>query len=66
MSALNRTWTKPLLDEMRFFPKGKYKDQVDAAASAFNELASMTRLKERKRPLLTVVGERQENWAKLA
>jgi predicted phage terminase large subunit-like protein len=65
MSVLNRTWTKPLLDEMRFFPKGKYKDQVDAAASAFNELASMTRLKERKRPLLTVVGERQDNWAKV-
>ena len=64
--VLNRTWTRPLLDELRFFPKGKFKDQVDAAASAFNELASLTRKKERKKPLLTVVGERQDNWAKLA
>jgi len=50
---------------LRFFPKGKFKDQVDAAASAFNELASLTRKKERKKPLLTVVGERQDNWAKV-
>jgi len=64
--VLNRTWTRPLLDELRFFPKGKFKDQVDAAASAFNALASLTRKKERKKPLLTVVGERQDNWAKLA
>lgn len=63
--ALNRTWTRPMLDEMRFFPKGKFKDQVDAAASAFNELAALTRKKERKKPTLTVVGERQENWAKV-
>ena len=63
--VLNRTWTRPLLDELRFFPKGKFKDQVDAAASAFNELASLTRKKERKKPLLTVVGERQDNWAKV-
>lgn len=64
--VLSRTWTRPLLDEMRFFPKGKFKDQVDAAASAFNELSALTRKKERKRPTLTVVGERQDNWAKLA
>lgn len=66
ISVLNRTWTRAFLDELRFFPKGKFKDQVDASASAFNALAEMTRIKERKKPLLTVVGERQENYAKLA
>ena len=64
VSVLNRTWTKPWLDELRFFPKGKFKDQVDASSSAFNELSRLTRRKKKKKPLLTVVGERQENWAK--
>jgi len=65
VSVLNRTWTKPWLDELRFFPKSKFKDQVDASAAAFNALSEMTRAKERNKPLLTVVGERQENWAKV-
>jgi len=65
VTVLKRTWTKGWLDELRFFPKSRLKDQVDAAASAFNELAAITRQKERKRPTLTVVGERQENWAKV-
>jgi predicted phage terminase large subunit-like protein len=65
VAVLNRVWTKPFLDELRFFPKSKYKDQVDAAASAFNELAKMSRSK-RKQPTLHVVGERQENVFKIA
>ena len=65
VSVLNRLWTKHWLDELRFFPKSKYKDQVDASASAFNELAKMTRTK-RKQPSLHVVGERQENVFKIA
>lgn len=65
VKVLNRVWTRTLLDEMRFFPKSKYKDQVDAAASAFNLLAPMTRKKERKRPTLVVAGERKDNVFKV-
>jgi len=64
VNVLKRTWTKAWLDELRFFPKSKYKDQVDASASAFNEVASLTR-RNRKTPQLSVVGERQENLAKV-
>ena len=65
VNVLKRTWTKAWLDELRFFPKGKWKDQVDATASAFNELSALTR-KKRKTPSLTVVGERQDNVHKVA
>lgn len=33
-------WNSDYLDEITTFPYGKYKDQVDATASAFNELAA--------------------------
>jgi predicted phage terminase large subunit-like protein len=65
VNVLNRTWTKAWLDELRFFPKGRLKDQVDATASAFNELAAMTR-RGRKTPQLSLVGERQDNLHKIA
>jgi len=65
VNVLKRTWTKAWLDELRFFPKGKFKDQVDSTASAFNELSALTR-KKRKSPSLTVVGERQTNVHKVA
>jgi predicted phage terminase large subunit-like protein len=60
--VLQESWTPALLDEMRFFPRGKYMDQVDAASSAFNTLAPLSRAKKRS---LTLVagGERQANWA---
>ena len=61
--VLKRTWTKAFIDELRFFPKGKYKDQVDSVSSAFNALAPLTRAKKRS-VNLSVVGEKQENWAK--
>jgi phage terminase large subunit-like protein len=32
-------WNKALKEELRQFPRGKYKDQVDSASDAFNELA---------------------------
>lgn len=32
-------WNKDFIDECKTFPVGKYKDQVDAAAGAFNALA---------------------------
>ena len=31
-------WNEDFLDELRFFPLSKYKDQVDAAAAGYNEL----------------------------
>lgn len=65
VSVLKRTWTKAFLDELRFFPKSKYMDQVDSVSSAFNALAPLTRAKARKKPTLTVVGERQDNVAKV-
>ena len=65
VNVLKRTWTKAWLDELRFFPKSKYKDQVDATASAFNELSALTRRK-RKTPNLVAVGERQDNLHKIA
>jgi predicted phage terminase large subunit-like protein len=32
-------WNKDFIDELKTFPVGKFKDQVDAAAGAFNALA---------------------------
>jgi predicted phage terminase large subunit-like protein len=62
VSVLQDVWTKAFVEELRFFPKGKYMDQTDAAASAFNALAPLSR--KTKRTLnLVVGGERQENFA---
>ncbi|NTV01924.1 MAG: phage terminase large subunit [Chlorobiaceae bacterium] len=38
VSMLKAPWNKPFLDEMRLFPNGKFKDQIDAASGAFNKL----------------------------
>jgi len=38
VSVLNRDWTKDFIDELRHFPGSTFKDQVDAAAGAFNML----------------------------
>jgi len=65
VNILKRTWTKAFLDELRFFPKSKFKDQVDAVSSAFNELSVLTR-KKKKAPVLSVVGERKDNAFKIA
>ena len=37
--VLNRHWTKEYIEELRFFPHSKYKDQVDASSLAFNRMA---------------------------
>lgn len=42
--CLNRDWTKTLLDELRFFPNSRYKDQVDALSGAFNRLVKKKRM----------------------
>lgn len=36
---LDAEWNQEYLEELRFFPYSKYKDQVDASAGAFNKLA---------------------------
>jgi predicted phage terminase large subunit-like protein len=65
ISVLKTSWTKEYIEELRFFPRGRFKDQVDATASAFNELAPLTR-KNNKTPHLRVVGEKSENVHKVA
>ena len=39
IKLLRAPWVKDYLDEMEFFPFGRFDDQVDATASAFNVLA---------------------------
>ena len=63
VAVLKRVWTKTFLDELRFFPKSRFKDQADAASSAFNALAPLSR-KKIKQLHLHVVGEKSENWAR--
>ncbi len=36
--VLHRHWTKDYVGELRFFPHGKFKDQVDASSGGFNRL----------------------------
>jgi predicted phage terminase large subunit-like protein len=38
VSMIRAAWNKPFIDEMRLFPNGKYKDQIDAASGAYNKL----------------------------
>ncbi len=40
MSILVADWNRAFIEEHRFFPFGKFKDQVDAAAGAFNHLVN--------------------------
>jgi predicted phage terminase large subunit-like protein len=61
ISVVQDVWTKAFIEEARFFPKGRYMDQIDAASSAFNMLAPISRAKRRVLSLV-VGGERQENW----
>lgn len=37
-------WNEAFVNEMKFFPRSKHKDQVDAASSAFNHVAVRTRV----------------------
>lgn len=37
--VLKANWNRVLFDEMRMFPNGNYKDQVDALSGAFSKLA---------------------------
>jgi predicted phage terminase large subunit-like protein len=39
VKMIRGAWNKAFKEELRQFPRGKYKDQVDSASDAFNELA---------------------------
>lgn len=53
---LRGAWNKPLIEEMRNFPNGKYDDQIDAGSDAFNEL-----LEARTKARPAVAGSRTFN-----
>lgn len=42
VKVLAGPWNQDFIDEHKTFPNGKYKDQIDAAAGAFNKLAGPT------------------------
>lgn len=62
VSVRKAVWTKTFIEELRFFPRGRFVDQADAASSAFNALAPLTR-KQKKTLNLVVGGEKVANWA---
>lgn len=39
VKMIRGAWNKAFKEELRQFPRGKYKDQVDSASDSFNELA---------------------------
>jgi len=39
VNVLKRHWTRDYVEELRFFPHSKYKDQVDASGQGFNWLS---------------------------
>jgi len=43
VSMVRAEWNIPLLDELKFFPNSKYKDQADSGSGAFNMLTSKKR-----------------------
>jgi predicted phage terminase large subunit-like protein len=53
-------WNRDFIEELRHFPRGVYKDQVDAASSAFNAVAP----KRQRRAGLFVVGDHVGNRAR--
>lgn len=60
VDILEGPWNQAFVDEMRFFPRGTFKDQIDAASSAFNLL--MKKVKYHSDVDLTVGGETQQSW----
>lgn len=57
-------WNEDFLNELKFFPRGRYKDQIDAASSAFNQLSKKLR-KKKKSPDLHLATEDRDNWTRL-
>jgi len=60
VDVVTGTWNKDFIEELRHFPRGVYKDQVDAASSAFNAVAP----KRQKKTGLFVVGDHVGNKAR--
>ena len=52
-------WNEEFIEEHRFFPHGTYKDQVDAAAGAFNALAKGVGMEQ---IVMSERGKRVSNW----
>jgi predicted phage terminase large subunit-like protein len=48
VDILHGDWNQEFIDELRFFPKGRYKDQVDAGSGAFNKLVKAKEVKVHK------------------
>lgn len=42
IKLLKGVWNERFIDEHKTFPRGKYKDQIDAASGGFNKIASRT------------------------
>jgi predicted phage terminase large subunit-like protein len=54
-------WNEAFLSELRFFPRGTYKDQVDSVSSAFNFLSK--KIRNDADVDMFISGDRQVNWA---
>lgn len=61
IKLLKAEWNKAFIDELIMFPRGKYKDQVDAASGAFNKLA-LARLNSMLGLVLQGKVRRPEAW----
>lgn len=48
---LEGPWNQPFLDELKLFPGGKFKDQVDAAADGYNDMLGGKEKKEAVAPV---------------
>jgi predicted phage terminase large subunit-like protein len=51
VAVLNRPWVDAFVDELSTFPNGKYLDQCDAAALAFNKLSREAMFQEKDEPI---------------
>ena len=61
VDLIEAPWNTSFLSELRFFPRGAFKDQVDAVSSAFNFLSKKVRVNVGGD--LHIAGEKQANWA---
>lgn len=61
VDLVDAPWNQAFISELRFFPRGTFKDQVDSVSSAFNFLSKKVR--NNVETDLHISGEHQENWA---
>jgi predicted phage terminase large subunit-like protein len=60
VDLIEAPWNEAFVNEMRFFPRGTFKDQIDAASSAFNLL--MAKVKYHSTGELNISGETTVSW----